>query len=376
MSRWARWSRAVEPGALLRYVRPDLVAAVLPGLPEPSGAEPVVILRGIYGLVAAVRVRYQHEPAGGGTAGQRLRSPDEVLAQPTHGTCLDLVLVFAGACERAGLRSSIAIASTAGGVDHAFLVVKADPGGPVRSPSGVELSQPPEAMLDGDVRADPEAAGSLIALDVTLAARERPDGAEPAPFEAAVAAGARLVDDVLNGRRGWRVGVDVEAGFHMDRVQDPGPVPALEVLTAPYHPPVERVGPLAQLKARNGLMPFLGRGELDTLRVWCEAEPVGVAVVYGSGGSGKTHLAAELCRRLADEGWYAGFLSKLTGRADLEWLAAVVSPVLVVVDYAEDADPKLLARLVALLHTRPADSPGWVAVHRPGAYHRRLAGQP
>ena len=83
-----------------------------------------------------------------------------------------------------------------------------------------------------------------------------------------------------------------------------------EVLAAPYHPPVERVGPLAQLKARNGLMPFLGRGELDTLRVWCEAEPVGVAVVYGSGGSGKTHLAAELCRRLADEGWYAGFLSK------------------------------------------------------------------
>jgi len=361
VSRWPVWSPVAEAGALLRYVRPDLVGLLLPALPEPSGQEPAQVLQRIYETVAGLGIRYQHEPAAVGTAGQLLRSPDEVLARPKHATCLDLAVVFAGACERARLRATVAIVGgVSGGAEHAFLLVGADPGPPVRRPADAELRKAPDAVLDGDARTAPTGAGALLAVDVTLAAASRPDGADPAPFEAAVAAGARLVGDVAAKRRDWVAGVDVAAGYDPARREDPGPAPALDVLLAPYHPPADRPGPLAQLRARNGVVPFIARAELDTLRAWCEAEPTGAVVLYGAGGSGKTHLAAELCRRMAEDGWHAGFLSGEAARADLEWLAGVVSPVLVVVDYAEDTDSAELATLLRLLHTRPAESPGWV----------------
>ena len=68
---------------------------------------------------------------------------------------------------------------------------------------------------------------------------------------------------------------------------------------------------------------FVGRDELDLLLDWCQASApstpelagtgaagrVRLAVVHGAGGSGKTHLAAELCHRLAPANWYAGFLT-------------------------------------------------------------------
>ncbi|MGH8921187.1 MAG: hypothetical protein ACRD0H_23115, partial [Actinomycetes bacterium] len=75
-------------------------------------------------------------------------------------------------------------------------------------------------------------------------------------------------------------------------------------------------------------------------------------VVHGVGGAGKTHLAAELAHRLADEGWYGGFLTRHAGPDDLEWLAGVVSPLLVVVDYPEDVRAEAVISLLQALSGR------------------------
>jgi tetratricopeptide (TPR) repeat protein len=371
MTGWKPWSRVAEPGALLRYVCPDAVAGLLGREAlAPSAEDPVVVLRRIYDLLAGRRVRYTHEPAGSGPAGQRLRPPDQVLARPGHGTCLDLAVVVAGACQHAGLAAMVVVVGGGGaGADHAFVVVRTRRDAPLRRAADAVLTEPDRDLLDGDVRPAPEGATALVAVDVALAAAHRPDGAEPATFEAAVAAGADLAAACTDGRRRWLVGVDVAAGYHPGRVEEPGPVPAFDVLTPPYHPIPIGAGPLARLKARNGVVPFVGRAELDRLLAWCQpaggppragSEPARVMVVYGEGGSGKTHLAAELARRLGDDGWYAGFLSEAAGNDEVDWLRGVVSPVLAVVDYAEEVDTARLLRLVTVLAGRPAGSPGWV----------------
>ena len=105
-------------------------------------------------------------------------------------------------------------------------------------------------------------------------------------------------------------------------------------------------GPLSQIKARNDVVPFYPRDELEVLLNWSEGSKPAVAdptielgVVHGVGGAGKTHLAAELCKRLAAQGWYTGFVAKHPPPepADLAWLRTVVAPILMVVDYVEDS---------------------------------------
>ncbi|WP_168713981.1 trypsin-like peptidase domain-containing protein [Streptomyces sp. A1136] len=100
----------------------------------------------------------------------------------------------------------------------------------------------------------------------------------------------------------------------------------------------------AQLLAR-GAMPFVERPELDELKDWCyEADDQLLRLLYAPGGSGKTRLAAELCRQLRESGWIAGFadreslgnpvhrhqwLEDFTGALGAEF------PCLVVFDYAQ-----------------------------------------
>ena len=77
---------------------------------------------------------------------------------------------------------------------------------------------------------------------------------------------------------------------------------------------------------------------------------MGLAIIDGVGGSGKTRLALELAQRLQDQGWYAGLLlhsvKDSSWSQSLEWLASVVSPTLVIVDYADARveDTKALLR--------------------------------
>ena len=66
------------------------------------------------------------------------------------------------------------------------------------------------------------------------------------------------------------------------------------------------------LYAQARAIPLFGRDEtLQSLETWAQStnSPISIRVIVGSGGSGKTRLAMDLCDRLSDAGWHAGFLS-------------------------------------------------------------------
>jgi tetratricopeptide (TPR) repeat protein len=93
------------------------------------------------------------------------------------------------------------------------------------------------------------------------------------------------------------------------------------------------------LTASYEVIPFQEAGreqELADLAEWCNGEGRrDVLLLTGEGGSGKTRLAIEWCRRLRHQGWHAGFLRLDRGAADLDPLLAGSAPRLVVIDYAE-----------------------------------------
>jgi Trypsin-like peptidase domain len=118
----------------------------------------------------------------------------------------------------------------------------------------------------------------------------------------------------------------------------------------PYRAATPRLGreQARLLLPEYGIVPFTGRdGDLDGLRSWCVtgAGP-GLRVILGSGGSGKTRLAAEVCARLTGKGWQAGFADPQApgGRPEL----AFDRPTLLVVDDA-DLQVPLLEALVRTL---------------------------
>ncbi len=100
----------------------------------------------------------------------------------------------------------------------------------------------------------------------------------------------------------------------------------------------------AQLLAR-GAMPFVERPELGELEQWCYApDDQLLRLVYAPGGSGKTRLAAELCHRLRQHGWIAGFADRQSfgsPQRRSEWMEGLTAalgagfPCLVVLDYAQ-----------------------------------------
>ncbi|MCB1933820.1 MAG: DUF4062 domain-containing protein [Candidatus Accumulibacter sp.] len=95
------------------------------------------------------------------------------------------------------------------------------------------------------------------------------------------------------------------------------------------------------LYAQARAIPLFGRDEtLQSLETWAQSpnSSISIRVIVGGGGSGKTRLAMDLCDRLSDAGWHAGFLSA----AELPRFLAQQNlvtwgwsrPTLVVIDYA------------------------------------------
>ena len=112
-----------------------------------------------------------------------------------------------------------------------------------------------------------------------------------------------------------------------------------------------RLSPATLLRADLETVPFRERVELARLLTWStSSEPVDARVVTGPGGLGKTRLARELVRRMADSGWVAGFLQpdRSGDEMDLAALASAATPMLLVVDYAETRTPQLARLLTAV----------------------------
>ena len=118
------------------------------------------------------------------------------------------------------------------------------------------------------------------------------------------------------------------------------------------------------LSARSTPVPFLDRAEaLTRLEKWARSEErFAIHVLGGDGGSGKTRLGVELCRRLttpntrsrAAEVWQAGFLQNIE-HSDSTSSSDDASSLLLVVDYAE-ARPDVVTEVINVA-LRAAEDP-------------------
>ncbi|MEU1841141.1 trypsin-like peptidase domain-containing protein [Micromonospora chersina] len=109
----------------------------------------------------------------------------------------------------------------------------------------------------------------------------------------------------------------------------------------------KRSDPADLLRADFGVVEYLFRdNELERQRrEWCESpDPLGILVVRGLGGSGKTRFAIQLCRRMQQRGWLSGWLPLV----DHEVLTVPI-PRLLVMDYVEATGPQRLARVMMQL---------------------------
>jgi TPR repeat protein len=110
------------------------------------------------------------------------------------------------------------------------------------------------------------------------------------------------------------------------------------------------------LRPELGIVPFRGREpERDELLAWCaDAAPISLALLTGIGGTGKTRLAAELCRACADEGWLVGFLMPEVTADGVRPLADAASSLLLVIDDAHSRSGVIGDLLQTLVRRRSA----------------------
>lgn len=118
--------------------------------------------------------------------------------------------------------------------------------------------------------------------------------------------------------------------------------------------------PATLLTARRAVVEFRGRTDVLTdLRAWTSGPGVDMWLVHGAGGQGKTRLAHQLGTELAasKERWSVLWLDPAFDTAErLRVLGQVVTPLLVVIDYAEARVPQvgvLLTELAAHVGDRP-----------------------
>ncbi len=118
------------------------------------------------------------------------------------------------------------------------------------------------------------------------------------------------------------------------------------------------------LSAKSTPVPFLDRAEtLTRLEMWARSEErFAIHILGGDGGSGKTRLGVELCRRLTEpnahrrggEVWKAGFLQNIA-QSDHTSSNDDTSSLLIVMDYAE-GQPEMVTEIINFA-LRAAENP-------------------
>jgi tetratricopeptide (TPR) repeat protein len=147
--------------------------------------------------------------------------------------------------------------------------------------------------------------------------------------------------------------------LHMNArtAQEPAsaPLPRRAFLAESRLPEKGKFPPSFLLRSDYKVVPFHGRRqELADLAAWCEdGEEIGLRLVTGPGGQGKTRLALEMIGWAEGREWTAGRLRTDCDERTLRELCALPGDALAVVDYAE-ARPDLLASLLTAAGERPA----------------------
>ncbi|GGZ68175.1 tetratricopeptide repeat protein [Streptomyces echinoruber] len=147
--------------------------------------------------------------------------------------------------------------------------------------------------------------------------------------------------------------------LHMNArtAQEPAsaPLPRRAFLAESRLPEKGKFPPSFLLRSDYKVVPFHGRRqELADLVAWCEdEEEIGLRLVTGPGGQGKTRLALEMIGWAEGRKWTAGRLRTDCDERTLRELCALPGDALAVVDYAE-ARPELLASLLTAAGERPA----------------------
>ncbi|MFE9327635.1 tetratricopeptide repeat protein [Nocardia sp. NPDC052278] len=109
------------------------------------------------------------------------------------------------------------------------------------------------------------------------------------------------------------------------------------------------VTPASLLVARRAVVPFRGREQaLAELVEWAAQPGLGVWLLHGPGGQGKTRLAHYFGERLAADGWAVLWLNVHATGDQLRPVRHVSVPLLVVVDYAETRTGQLVEMFNAL----------------------------
>ena len=370
------WDSVKHPIGLADMVHVGWVQRLLSstescGLPGP---EPDLVAHGqtrvvpharkIFETFAELGIEYATEPTDSQPGTQRIRPVNEVLAF-RQATCIDLCVAFCCAALDAGIYPLILTVTADGGLQrHAIALVPLDrmwttgceallEDGFSRTPLQVDG----HALRDVVVEYEDDPAGMWLAIDVQKVTESGGN------WKVALSSGAEYVHDWE-----WDVCVDIGGlrSRNPDRVFPPGG--HIEKVLAPAYAELpEGFTPLQLMRARHGAVPYQQCDEIRQLREWAtmtadatapsqggRSGDIAVAVVMGTGGSGKTRLAAQLCHDLSSIGWYAGFLPSTVDVTDeeLSALTEVTTELLVVVDYAEEARRGLVARVVRKLRVR------------------------
>ena len=368
------WDRVADPAGIAAVVHPGWVQRVLTaedwrGFPgnEPGGGEGSSkvkrIAQQIFDKFSELHITYVHEPPESVPGAQRVRPVDEVLFV-RQATCLDMCVTFCSAALDAGIYPLLLTVHQGEHQRHALVLVPLDRrwsyGKPALLNDGFSRSP---LILDGDDIRDlvanvpDDVTDTWLAIDVGQAIYSADRDASD--WASAIASGASYVKE-------WDWDVCVDVGGIRAQQDNSAEFPVLvcteKVLVPGYLPLPDNSTPLQMIQARYGVVPFCSRDEYKELKEWAVGtaksstweSDISVAMLIGGGGSGKTRMAAQLCRDLEVLGWYTGFApaKRAMENDDLTYLAELTTELLIVVDCAEGSRQEQLAALLRALRGR------------------------